>query len=222
MPLFVVATPIGNLEDVTLRALSTLQSADLILCEDTRVTAKLLQRHNIKKPLWSYHQHSKISKVDAILKLLEEEKNIALVSDAGTPGISDPGNFLVAQVIGRFGKTVPVIPIPGPSALAALASVAGISTDRFLFLGFLPAKKGRSKILTEIQNSSYPVIFYESKHKIIKTLDDLARVIPDGKVVVGRELTKMFETLYRGYITEIKDQIETDGPRGEYSLIVYQ
>jgi len=218
--LYIVSTPIGNLKDITLRALDALKGVDLILCEDTRVTSKLLQKYEIKKPLLSYHQHSKIGQVDKILNLLEEGKSLALVSDAGTPGISDPGNMLIKKVIEKFGDAVKIVPIPGVSALIALASISGVNTDKFLFMGFLPVKKGRTKILEEIKNSKYPVIFYESKYKILKTLKDLNDIVPENQIVVGRELTKMFESVYRGTLKEVLIEMEKVLPQGEYVLLI--
>jgi 16S rRNA (cytidine1402-2'-O)-methyltransferase len=222
MFLYIVSTPIGNLRDLTLRALDVLKSVDLILCEDTRVTSKLLQKYDIKKPLLSYHQHSKINQIDKILKLLEERKNLALVSDAGTPGISDPGNLLVQKALEKFGDNIKIVPIPGVSALVTLASISGINMDKFLFLGFLPAKKNRSKILKEIKNSEYPVIFYESRYKIIKTLNDLQNIVPGIQVVIGRELTKIFETIYRGSIDRVLEKIKNDPQKGEYVVMIHK
>jgi 16S rRNA (cytidine1402-2'-O)-methyltransferase len=223
--LFVVATPIGNLEDISLRALRILKEVDLILCEDTRVTKKLLDRYQIKKPLLSYHQHSKLQKIDYIISLLKEGKNLALVSDSGTPGISDPGNKLVEEVINRLGEKVKITPIPGASALTCAASVSGFPMDRFLFLGFLPKKKKRREILREILESKYPVIFYESPYRILKTLKELKDVMNSeqraaNNIVVARELTKKFETIYRGKIDEVIEKIEKNAIKGEFVIIV--
>lgn len=215
--LHIVATPIGNLKDISLRALETLKKADLILAEDTRVVRKLLSFFDIQKEVVSYHQHSKLNKTDYILEKLKEGKNIALVSDAGTPGISDPGNKLVEEAV---KEKIKVSPIPGPSALTALASVAGFNTDRFLFLGFLPLKNKRKKFLETIVSSEYPVVFYESCHKILKTLRELENLSSDLKVVVGRELTKKFETIYRGNIKEALKEIEVYPIKGEFSIII--
>jgi 16S rRNA (cytidine1402-2'-O)-methyltransferase len=211
--LYVIATPIGNLGDITLRALDILRSVDLILCEDTRVTRKLLEHFDIKVPVQSYHQHSDSKKTDYIVSILREGKDIALVSDAGTPGISDPGNKLVEDAL-REG--VEIVPIPGPSALTTIASVAGIPMDKFLFLGFPPHKKGRQTMFKEISQSKYPVVIYESVHRIIKTLKEL-QTLHDFDIVVGRELTKKFETIYRGKISEIIPKIEL---KGEFVVIV--
>ena len=221
--LYIVSTPIGNLEDITLRALRILKEVDLILCEDTRQTLKLLNHYEISKPLVSYFQHSKLSKVDYILGQLEQGKNIALVSDAGTPGISDPGGKLLNEITTRPGLVAEIVPIPGPSALTVAASVSGFPMDRFLFLGFPPAKKKRKKFFEEIAGSKYPVIFYESSHRILKTLNQLKDSLPRAKrVVVCRELTKKFETIYRGEIEAVIKELESDknNLKGEFVIIV--
>lgn len=219
MKLYIVATPIGNLQDITLRALAALKEADLILCEDTRHTLKLLNHFEIKKPLLSYHQHSQLQKIEQIIQLLKEGKTLALVSDAGTPGVCDPGNKLIEAVLEKF-PAAQIIPIPGPAALATLLSAAGIEIDRFLFLGFLPIKKHRQDFLRQIVESSYPVVFYESPYKILKTLKEIEKLKPDLKTVVAKELTKMFEKIYRGGLKEVIEQIEKDKPRGEYAVII--
>jgi len=213
--LYIIATPIGNLKDISLRALETLKGVDLVLAEDTRVARRLLSHFEIKKETISYHQHSKSNKTDYILKLLKEGKDIALVSDSGTPGISDPGNKLVEEVA---KEGIEISPIPGPSALTALISVAGFGTDRFLFLGFLPPKNKRKKFLEKITNSEYPVVFYESCHKILKTLEDLKGL--SGEIVIGRELTKKFETIYRGKVEEVLKEVKSFPIKGEFVIIV--
>jgi 16S rRNA (cytidine1402-2'-O)-methyltransferase len=218
--LFIVATPIGNLEDISLRALRILKEVDLILCEDTRVTKKLLDRYQIKKPLLSYHQHSKLQKIDYIISLLKEGKNLALVSDSGTPGVSDPGNKLVNEVFNQLSDRVKIVPIPGPSALTCAASVSGFPMEKFLFLGFLPKKKKRKEILKEILESKYPVIFYESPYRIIKTLKELGSMNKELEIVVARELTKKFETIYRGKIEEVVGKMLKDKIKGEFVVIV--
>lgn len=212
--LYVVATPIGNLKDIVFRAVEILKSVDLILCEDTRVTKKLIEYYGIEKPLESYHQHSKINKIEKIKYLLIEGKNLVLVSDSGTPGISDPGNKLISEV----KDIAEVIPIPGPSAISALASICGFAMDKFIFLGFPPHKKGRQKFFKELGEYKYPVIIYESPHRIIKTLNELKN-IGEFDIVVGRELTKKFETIYRGKIEEIIRQL-TDESRGEFVIAI--
>lgn len=215
--LYIVATPIGNLEDVTFRALRILKEVDLILAEDTRVAQKLLARYDIAKPLESFHHHSGKQKLDKILGLLKENKNIALVSDAGTPGIHDPGNILVKEVA-TFLPGVSIVPVPGPSSVTTLLSIAGFNTDRFLFLGFPPHKKGRNKFFEEVKNSKYPVVFFESPHRIMKTLGALAVYEPE--IIVGRELTKKFETVYRGRPSEILEKLKAEKIRGEFIVLV--
>ncbi|MBU3964261.1 16S rRNA (cytidine(1402)-2'-O)-methyltransferase [Patescibacteria group bacterium] len=217
---FVIATPIGNLQDISFRALEVLKRADFILCEDTRVSQKLLNHFEIRKPLISYHQHSKLAKIESIIELLNNGKNIALISDAGTPGISDPGNKLIQEITQALGERVSIIPIPGPSALATIASVAGISMDKFLFLGFPPQKKGRNKFFKEVIDSKYPVILYESPYRIIKSLKQLQELDIEIEAIVGRELTKKFETIYRGRIDKVIEKIEKDKIKGEFVVIV--
>lgn len=216
--LYIVATPIGNLRDISIRALHVLEDVDLILCEDTRVTKKLLNYYNIKTPVESYHQHSKLKKINYIIDLLKQGKNLALVSDSGTPGISDPGNKLIKEL---KNDNIKIIPIPGASAITAVASISGFPMDRFIFLGFPPHKKGRNKFFKEITDSKYPVIIYESPHRIIKTLKELNNV-GEFDIVVGRELTKKFETIYRGETKEIIKKLEKQKPRGEYTIVTQQ
>jgi len=226
---YIVSTPIGNLHDISTRAIDSLKSVDLILAEDTRVTKKLLDHYQIKTPTLSYHQHSKLRKVEYIINCLKEGKNLALVSDAGTPGISDPGNNLINVIITRPGLVVKIVPIPGPSALTAAASISGFPMDKFVFMGFPPIKKKRKKFFEEVLNSKHPVIFYESPYRIIKTLKELSSFIREilgqigensREVVVCRELTKKFETIYRGKIEEVIKQIEKDIIKGEFVVIV--
>ncbi len=222
--LYIIGTPIGNLEDLSFRALQILKGADLILCEDTRVTKKLLNHYQIKTPTLSYHQHSKLKKVEEIIQLLKEGKNLALVSDAGTPGISDPGNLLINEMINRLRNEVKVIPIPGPSAVTAAASISGFPTDKFIFMGFPPTKRKRKKFFEEIVGSKYPVIFYESPYRILKSLKELelkaesCKLKP--KIMVCRELTKKFETIYRGEIEEVIKEIKKKEIKGEFVVIV--
>lgn len=210
--LYIIATPIGNLEDIGFRAIRILKEVDLILCEDTRVTRKLLEHYNIEKPVESYHQHSKINKIEKIKDFLGQGKNLALVSDSGTPGISDPGNKLIKEVK-DFAE---IIPIPGPSAIIALAGVSGFPMDKFVFLGFPPHKKGRQKFFKELSEYKYPVIIYESPYRIVKTLNELKN-INEFDIVVGRELTKKFETIYRGRVGEIIPKIKQ---KGEFVITV--
>lgn len=221
--LYIVATPIGNLNDITLRALEVLKSVDYILCEDTRVTQKLLNNYGIEKQLISYHQHTKLTKIDFILDLLRQDKNLALVSDAGTPGISDPGNELIEKVSQEL-PAVKIIPIPGPSAVTAIASVSGFAMDKFSFLGFPPHKKRRTQFFKKIIESEIPAIFYESPYRLLKSLKELGHAAENTKsslkIAVGKELTKKFEKIYRGAIGKVIAEIEADKPKGEYVVVV--
>jgi 16S rRNA (cytidine1402-2'-O)-methyltransferase len=229
--LFIIATPIGNLEDITLRALRVLKEVDLILCEDTRVTKRLLQRHEINKPTMSYHAQSKLSKTDKIIALLEEGKNLALVSDAGTPTISDPGCMLVAQVRTHFMSRlnldmkvqVEIVPIPGPSAVLSALSISGFPSSEFLFLGFLPHKKGRETLFKEIAASKRTVVFYESPHRILKALESLKTHLGEKrKILVAREITKIYEENTIGTPEEVLAHFTTnpDRVRGEFVVVV--
>ena len=221
--LYIVATPIGNLEDITLRAIRVLKEVDMILCEDTRVTKKLLARYEIDKPLLSYHAQSKFSKVEKIFGLLEEGKNLALVSDAGTPTISDPGCLLVSQIRDRFGESVLVVPIPGASASVAALSASGPPTSEFLFLGFLPHKKGRETLFKEVASSKRTVVFYESPHRILKALESLsAHLGSKRRIMIGRELTKLHEEIVIGTPEEVLAHYQShpDRVRGEFVVAV--
>ncbi|HEY4479542.1 MAG TPA: 16S rRNA (cytidine(1402)-2'-O)-methyltransferase [Candidatus Paceibacterota bacterium] len=219
---YVVATPIGNLEDITIRALRILKEVDLILCEDTRVTKKLLTAYEIKTPTLSYHTHSKLTKLEHIMRLMEEGKTLALVSDAGTPAISDPGTVLVRELARRFASEIKIIPIPGPSAYTALLSASGLPCSEFVFIGFLPHKKGRETIFKSMHDETKTVVFYESPHRIMKTLFSLLALGEKRSVVVGRELSKMFEEIVRGTPGEVHNFF-TDHPdhiRGEFTVAV--
>ena len=220
--LYIVATPIGNLEDITLRAIRILKEVDYVLCEDTRTTQNLLNRYEIKTKTMSYHAHSTENKESVIINLLKGGKNLALVSDAGTPCISDPGVMLVANVRKEFGRDAKVVPIPGPSALISALSASGISSAEFVFLGFLPHKKGRETLFKEIGNSKRVIVFYESTHRIMKTLASLIKYAPKFKVVIGRELTKQFEEFVEGYPDEVLKYFtdNNDKQRGEFVVIV--
>lgn len=221
--LYIVATPIGNLEDITLRAVRVLGEVDSILCEDTRVTKKLLDKYEIYTPTISYHSHSTLSKVEHIFELLEGGKDLALVSDAGTPTVSDPGVLLVKQVKEKFGDMVNIVPIPGASAVISALSVSGLPSSDFLFLGFLPHKKGRETLFREISDSKRTVAFYESPHRIIKSLESLETVLgEERKIVVARELTKMYEEVVSGVTKEIISFFEQNSEKvkGEFVVIV--
>ncbi len=227
--LSVIGTPIGNLEDITLRALRVMAAADLILCEDTRVTRKLLERHGLKKPTLSYHAHSKLSRVDEITAALRAGQNLVLVSDAGTPGISDPGTALVAWLRREMAAqikdgTLKIEAVPGPSALSAALSIAGVSCADFLFLGFLPHKKGRETLFREIAATERTVVFYESPHRVIKTLEALAGHLDPGRqVTICRELTKVFEEVVTATAEELLAYFgaHSDKVRGEFVVIVH-
>lgn len=220
--LYIVATPIGNMQDITFRAVETLKSVDMILCEDTRVTKNLLNKYEISKPTMSYHAQSKISKLDKILELLEDGKNLALVSDAGTPGISDPGSQLIKAVLERFPDEVRVIPIPGATALITALSASGLDTHEFTFLGFLPHKKGRETLFKEMSTAKRTVVFYESPHRIMKTLESLVKFVPDKKVCVARELTKIYEQFVTNTPEEVLKYFKEneDKVRGEFVVLV--
>lgn len=212
--LYVVATPIGNLSDITLRAIEILSSVDVVACEDTRQTAKLMNHLKIKKTLISFHQHSKESKVEKVIDLLNDGKNVALVTDAGTPGVSDPGGVLVSAA---YENDIPVESVPGASAVAAAISISGINLQEFVFAGFLPHKKGRQTKLKELSSQKLPVIFYESPYRIKKLLAELLEFFGDSPVVIAREISKLHETVYRGRISEVEAKITE---KGEFVVII--
>ena len=223
----VVATPIGNLQDITLRALEVLKKSDLILCEDTRMTKRLLDHHLINIPTKSYHTHSKLERKEEIVEMLRSGKNLALVSDAGTPGISDPGIELVKYLRQELADDIiagnlKIESIPGPSALTASIAIAGVPCADFTFLGFLPHKKGRETLFKEISQSERTMIFYESPHRIMKTLDSLVQHCPMKKVTICRELTKIFEEVVTGSTLEVKGYFEknTEKIKGEFVVLV--
>ncbi|MFA6601821.1 MAG: 16S rRNA (cytidine(1402)-2'-O)-methyltransferase [Candidatus Paceibacterota bacterium] len=229
--LYIVASPIGHLEDITLRALSILKSVDLILCEDTRLTKRLLDHYEIRARTLSYHAQSQDSKTVQIVSLLKEGKNLALVSDAGTPGISDPGAELVGKIRFELAEEIKsgilkIKAIPGPSALLAALSIAGVPCADFTFLGFLPHKKGRQTLFAEIAASERTMVFYESPHRIMKTLEALTDLrmsdIRMKKVTICRELTKIYEEVVQGSAAEVKKYFDDhpDKVRGEFVVIV--
>ena len=263
--LYIVGTPIGNLEDISLRALRILGEVDFILCEDTRVTKKLLNHYNVKTPTISFHEHSDEKKIREVLDFLAAGKNLAFVTDAGTPGISDPGGKLIERALEEFGDDVRIESVPGPSAVTAALSISGIPTDKFVFMGFPPHKKGRQTFLRKILESEWPVAVYESKYRIIKFLSELWEVSEKIKkkkvdeiesqisncqfqiskqfskskfqkikkdenkisekistIVVCRELSKMYETVYRGSLESIIKKIKEDknAQKGEFTVIV--
>jgi 16S rRNA (cytidine1402-2'-O)-methyltransferase len=216
--LYIVATPIGNLEDLSKRALKTLEDADLILAEDTRVTSKLLSHFEIDKPILSYHQHSDDNTRLKILGYLISGKKLALTTDAGTPGISDPGNELINYILERE-PDIKVVPIPGPSALITALSVCGFRADKFVFIGFLPKKK-RTKLFKWLKEGKITFAFFESPKRILKTLEVLKEEFPKKRVFVARELTKMYETLYRGSFEKVLEKIKKDKLKGEIVVVV--
>lgn len=216
--LYIVSTPIGNLEDITFRAVRTLHEVDLVVAEDTRHVRKLLDHYKIKTKVDSYHSYSDDRKLHKILNLLEEGKNIALVSDAGTPCISDPGFRLIQKSI---EKNIQICPIPGPSAVLAALVCSGLPMDEFEFFGFLPVKKGRQTMLKKLQDERRTMVFYESPHRLLKTLDEFNQAFgADRKIVVAREMTKIYEQFLRGTLLEILDHFKQNSPRGEFVLIV--
>jgi len=219
--LYVVATPIGNLDDISPRAISALNSSDIILAEDTRVTRVLLSKYGIDRPMLSYHQHSKIKKINKITDLLKNGRILSLVSDAGTPGINDPGNFLIQEILKEL-PDLRIVPIPGPNAAVAALSVSGFPADKFIFLGFPPHKKGRQTFFKKIGNIDETVVFYESKHRILKALGELRElsILNDRPIMVARELTKQFEMIYRGTVDEVLEQLNKTKILGEFVVII--
>ena len=217
--LYIVATPIGNLEDMTFRAVRILQAVDMIAAEDTRHTGKLLQHFQVKTPQISYYEHNSNSRIPELLEYLQYGKAIALVSDAGMPGISDPGYELIKACI---DNNITVVPIPGASAVITALSAAGLPTDRFIFDGFLPAKSQRRKeYLTSLQGESRTLVFYESPHRLRDTLADLGEILgSDRYAVIARELTKLYEEFWRGTIGEGIANYQEKEPQGEYTLLV--
>lgn len=220
--LFIIATPIGNLEDMTLRAIRIMREADVIFCEDTRMTAKLCMRHDIHAPLRRYDAHASEARHQEMLDRLVRGERIALVTDAGTPGISDPGFSIVSRVRAEL-PSVRIEAIPGPSALTAALSIAGISAASFLFLGFLPHKKGRQTLFRQIAESEHTVVFFESPHRLLKALVALSEHIEENRrVAVVRELTKIHESVVRGSASEVRSHFENhpDEARGECVIVV--
>tara|TARA_B100000427_G_scaffold41965_1_gene30628 strand:- start:598 stop:1290 length:693 start_codon:yes stop_codon:yes gene_type:complete len=215
--LFVVGTPIGNLEDITLRAISTLQNVDLILAEDTRNSKKLLSAHNIDTKMMSYHEHSNEKETKRIISLLLDGKNLALISDAGTPTISDPGYGLIRDCI---KKEIKIIPIPGASAITTAMSVSGLPSDSFTFFGFLPQKKGRIKKIKELLNVDNTIILFESPFRLEKTLNQLKEYLGNRSVVVGRELTKLYEEIIRGNLEDIIKYFSKSKVKGEIVIMI--
>jgi 16S rRNA (cytidine1402-2'-O)-methyltransferase len=216
--LYLVATPIGNLEDITLRAIRILKEADIIACEDTRQTQKLLQHYGIRKEMVSYHEHNELTRSPELAIELEQGAKIALVSDAGTPGISDPGHRLVTLCLRHH---IPVVPIPGPSALVAALAASGLPTEEFLFVGFLPPRAGaRRKALDALKAESRTLIFYEAPHRVVETLADASEILGPRPAVIAREVTKIHEEFLRGPLVELLESARKRAPRGEITLLI--
>ena len=213
--LYVIATPIGNLEDISLRALRLLQEVKLIAAEDTRTTRHLLNAHNIKTPLTSYHEHSKRAKLDYLLNYLDKE-DIALVSEAGMPGLSDPGYELIIAAIERG---ISVVPIPGASAVITALVVSGLPTDQFLYLGFLPRRKGqRQRLLNSIIDEPRTIVAFETPHRLREALSDIEEILGNRRISICRELTKIHEEIFRGRVSQAREHFAE--PRGEFSLVI--
>ena len=216
--LFIVSTPIGNLGDITLRSIEVLKSADLILAEDTRTSIKLLKHYNIKTAVESFHMHNEHKKLEYIINKLKDNIQIALISDAGTPGISDPGFLLVRECV---KYEVDIECLPGPTAFVPALVCSGLPTDRFSFEGFLPVKKGRTKRLKQIAEEKKTMVFYESPHRLLKTLNDFSNYFNDESLTsISRELTKLFEETFRGTIKESIKHFEKNKPKGEFVIVL--
>lgn len=216
--LAIVATPIGNLEDITLRAIRMLREADFVVAEDTRHSGILLKKYDIKTPLLSFHSHSPDSQLEKLLELLREGKNLALISDAGTPGISDPGYLLIKNAI---ENNIALTVIPGPSAVITAVVASGLPCHKFLYLGYLPLKKGRKKLLASLKEIQYTVVFYEAPHRLLKTLEELNGVLgAERRIAICREMTKIFEEVFRGTLSQARAHFEQKKPRGEFTIVI--
>ena len=218
MPLYIVPTPIGNLADITYRAIEILKNADIIYAEDTRTSKKLLNHYSINSRLESFHKHNEHAKLNGIIRKLEQKNNVAVISDAGTPGISDPGFLLVREsIVSGFQ----VFCLPGPTALIPAIIQSGFPTDRFVFEGFLPIKKGRKKRLEELANEYRTIILYESPHRILKSLKQFVQFFDESREIsIVRELTKKFETQFRGSICKAIEFYEKNKPKGEFVICI--
>ena len=215
--LYIVPTPIGNLDDITLRAVKILSAVDCIAAEDTRTTKILLDHLNIQKPLLSFFTHNETVRVPQLMAKLAEGESIALVSDAGTPGISDPAYSVISAAI---GNGVPIIPLPGATAFIPVLVASGLPTHSFVFEGFLPHKKGRFTKLQQLKVESRTIVLYESPHRILKTLDDLRNAVGDRDAVIGREMTKRFEEILRGTLSTLHESFSSRAIKGEFVIIV--
>ncbi len=217
MTLFVVATPIGNLEDITLRAVTVLKEVNVIAAEDTRQTRRLLEKYSIKTPSVSVHQHTQPEKLEQLMARLRRGEDIALVSDAGTPNVADPGGKLV-ELARR--EDIKIVPIPGPSAVTTILSVAGIPTDSFMFVGFLPKKKGRQTLLRELEKLAVPIVLFESPNRVLKTLGELRQFLGNRDVIIGRELTKLHEEILKLSLDDAILYFNQHSPRGEFVMVI--
>ncbi|MCF7823759.1 MAG: 16S rRNA (cytidine(1402)-2'-O)-methyltransferase [Candidatus Marinimicrobia bacterium] len=215
--LYIVSTPIGNLSDFTFRAVDTLKQVQLIAAEDTRVSGVLLKHYEITNPMISYHDHNKVQATPGLLRKLEHGDDIALITDAGTPLISDPGFYLVRAAI---QKGFEIVPIPGASAMLAGLVAAGLPSDRFTFEGFLPRKKGRQTRFKLLAEDPRTIVLYESPHRVARTLKDIAEYMGDREVVIAREITKKFEEFIRGTVSEIREQLDTRSIKGEVVIMI--
>ncbi len=215
--LYIVATPIGNLEDLSARTIRTLKEVDLIAAEDTRTSGILLKRYEITTPKTSFHSYSDDRKVEELVEMMLAGKDVALISDAGTPGISDPG-FLLVRAARKAG--IQVSPIPGPAAFLAALSASGLPINHFLYLGFLPMKKGRRTMLKKLQEEENTLVFYESPHRILKTLKEFSEYFPERKLVIAREITKIFEEFASGTAAELFEHFNKKTPKGEFVVIM--
>lgn len=215
--IYVVSTPIGNLGDISLRAIEILKTVDLIACEDTRQTAKILNHYDIKNKMTPYHDHNKEYKTKSLIEILQKGYSIALVSDAGTPGISDPGFYLIREAI---KNDINISPIPGPSALTAATVASGMEIDRFFFEGYLPRKKGRRKRLKELAAYKVTIVIFEGPHRVLKSLRDLRDSFGDRKAAIGRELTKVHEEFIRGNLSDLIATFNKRKPKGEFVILI--
>ena len=216
--LFIVSTPIGNLSDITLRAIEVLRQSELVLAEDTRTALKLFARHNIRAPLMSYNEHNEQLRISQAMPLLREGKSVSLISESGTPLISDPGYRLVREC---SINQIQIVPVPGPSAILAALVVSGMPTDSFIFQGFLPKGEGKRKnLLKSLSENKKTMIFYESPHRIHKTIKAIAELLPSWGIAVCRELTKKYEEVIRGTVEDVSKRILSSEPRGEYVLVL--
>lgn len=215
--LSLVATPIGNLEDITLRAIRTLKEADFVIAEDTRHSGLLLKKYEIRTPMLSFHGHSTENQLAHILDLLKAGKQCALITDAGTPGISDPGFLLIREALAHG---IPVTSIPGPSAVTTAVIASGLPCHRFLYLGFLPIKKGRKRLIASLSDVPYTVVLYEAPHRLQRTLSELRTALGNRRVAVCREMTKMYEEFFRGTLDEALAYFSAKTPKGEFTLVV--